>query len=220
VVPLAPIPGVRVLTGWDIGVGDKDQTAIWFAQVVGDDIRLIDYYENTGEGFDHYFKYVMEKPYVYERMFLPHDSEKTDWGTGKSTIEYVIKAFGQYNVPVTVIDKLSIKEGIEVTRRLFPRFRIDAEKCGKRKYRGHTALDCIASYHKKWNEDKLEFDDKPHHNWASHCADALRYLCLGLKDVAPKKVSGVYKSSHNPLFDVSAEYEADDDPLERNYAAF
>ncbi len=216
VEPLAALPGVPVVTGWDLGISEGkqgDSTAIWFAQQVGDDVRLVDYYENQGEGFDHYFKQVMEKPYVYERMFFPHDLARTDWGTGKSSAEIVVKAFSNYNIPVTIVDKLAVAEGIQQVRRVFPRMRFDEASCGKKKFRGHTALDCLASYHKKWSEERLEFEEHPYHDWTSHCADALRYLCVGLRDTKTTKLQVGYKTRYNPLYDLDMEYEVGDNPL-------
>ncbi len=49
-VPYNPL--LQVSTHWDIGIGDS--TAIWFAQRSGSEIRLIDYYEASGFGIDHY----------------------------------------------------------------------------------------------------------------------------------------------------------------------
>lgn len=219
IAPLAAIETLPVFCGWDIGVGEGkqgDSTAIWFAQRVGDDVRLIDYYENQGEGFEHYFKYVMEKPYVYERMFFPHDAKKTDWGSGMSLAERIIKAFSEFKVGVTILEKFGINEGIQQVRTCFPRLRIDEDRCGKRKYRGHTALDCLATYHKKWSEDRLEYEDHPHHDWTSHCADALRYLCLGLRDVKHDKLQIGYRTRYNPLYDTDMEYETRDNPLYDN----
>ena len=43
---------VRVHTAWDLGVSDS--TAIWFVQCVGRERRLVDYYEGSGVGLDHY----------------------------------------------------------------------------------------------------------------------------------------------------------------------
>jgi phage terminase large subunit len=216
IAPYAALPGVPVLTGWDLGVGGGphgDATAIWFAQRVGDDLRLIDYYENVGEGFDFYFKYVMEKPYVYERMFFPHDLDRTDWGTGQSAHEIVTKAFSRYNIGITVVPKLSVNEGIQQVRRWFPRFRIDSTSCGEVKYRGHTALDCLASYHKKWSDERQEYEDHPYHDWASHCADALRYLCVGLREVPTERLQITYKTKVNPLLDVDEGYATEVNPL-------
>ena len=45
-----------VITAWDLGMDDTME--IVFAQVIGDEIRIIDYYSNNGKTFDHYIKYV------------------------------------------------------------------------------------------------------------------------------------------------------------------
>ena len=45
---------VGVVTAWDLGMDDS--TAIWFAQYVGKEVRLIDYYEASGYALDHYAK--------------------------------------------------------------------------------------------------------------------------------------------------------------------
>jgi hypothetical protein len=44
--------GVPVNTAWDLGVSDS--TAIWFIQCVARERRLVDYYESSGVGLDHY----------------------------------------------------------------------------------------------------------------------------------------------------------------------
>ena len=53
-------PKLTVYTAWDLGIGDS--TAIWFAQYVGKEIRLIDYVENSGVGLDWYAKQLAAKP--------------------------------------------------------------------------------------------------------------------------------------------------------------
>jgi len=58
-------PSVRVQTFWDLGISDS--MAIWFAQVIGREVRIIDYYEAAGYGLDHYAKVLSDKGYAYER---------------------------------------------------------------------------------------------------------------------------------------------------------
>jgi phage terminase large subunit len=41
-----------VHTAWDLGIGDA--TAIWFFQVARDGVRVVDFYENHGQGLPHY----------------------------------------------------------------------------------------------------------------------------------------------------------------------
>jgi len=60
-----------VVTAWDLGIGDT--TAIWFAQVIGPETRLIDHYETSGVGLDHYVRVLQEKGYIYGQHILPHD---------------------------------------------------------------------------------------------------------------------------------------------------
>ncbi len=203
-------PGVPVVSGWDIGT--EDPTAIWYAQCIGEEIRLIDYYESVGEGFDHYFKHTMEQPWTNQEVWLPHDVAKTEWGTGNSAEEIAVKAFRQVGVSVRLADKLDQLEGISVVRRLFPRLVFHDPTVGKKKYRGHSGTDALASYHKKWSDEKQEFESKPHHNWASHAADALKSLCLGIRDRKVEKVQNFYTTQFDPMHDhVEGHYESEFD---------
>jgi phage terminase large subunit len=215
VAPVAASPGIPTFVSWDIGVGDS--TALWWAQLVGDDIRIIDYYEAHSQPFEHFFKIVMEKPYVYERMFFPHDIQQRRWGTGMSAEELVTKAFRARNIGVKVVDKLSIEDGIQAVRAAFPRFRFDEIACGQTKFLGHTAIDCLMNYHKKWDEDNLCFSNSPLHDWSSNAADSLRYLAIGLKHVKPGLVQTLYQTTFNPLYDIDGQYtETDENPLYDN----
>lgn len=200
-------PKVQVISGWDLGV--DDQTAIWYAQVIGEEIRLIDYYEASGEDFFHYFKHTMDQPWRNQTVYLPHDAAKTEWGTGKSAEEIAVKAFREVNVSVVRTPKLAVDESIGVVRRLFPRMRFHDDRVGKIRYRGHSGTDCLASYHKKYNDEKQEYENRPHHNWASHCASALATLCLGLKDTKVERIQNFYQTAFDPMKDRIGEYESE-----------
>jgi RNase P/RNase MRP subunit p29 len=39
----------------------NDTTAIWFTQFVGKECRIIDHYEMSGEGLEHYVGKIQEK---------------------------------------------------------------------------------------------------------------------------------------------------------------
>ena len=64
-------PELKVHTAWDLGVSDS--TVIWFFQIYKNSVRIIDYYENSGEGLEHYIEELHKKNYSYDRMFAPHD---------------------------------------------------------------------------------------------------------------------------------------------------
>ena len=161
-------PTVKVTTAWDLGIDDA--TAIWFCQQVGREVRLIDYYENSGEGLAHYSKVLHAKPYTYDSHLLPHDTVVKELGTGKSRVE-VLQGLG---IVPTVLPAQSVEDGINAVRMLLPKCYWDAEKCRQ----GVTALQ---EYSREW-VDKLEtWRSSPRHDKWSHGADAFRYLAMGLR---------------------------------------
>ena len=161
-------PTVKVTTAWDLGIDDA--TAIWFCQQVGREVRLIDYYENSGEGLAHYSKVLHAKPYTYDSHLLPHDTVVKELGTGKSRVE-VLQGLG---IVPTVVPAQSVEDGINAVRMLLPKCYWDAEKCRQ----GVTALQ---EYSREW-VDKLEtWRSSPRHDKWSHGADAFRYLAMGLR---------------------------------------
>ena len=160
-------PELTVSTAWDLGMDDA--TAIWFFQVEpGGDVRVIDYYENSGEGLDHYIEVVGGKGWRYGRHIAPHDIMVRELGTGKSRLE-TARALG---LAFTPCRNLPVADGINAVRRLLPRCRFDAARCA-------PGLLALRQYQKVWNE-KMGLFGNPLHNWTSHAADAFRYLAVGL----------------------------------------
>jgi len=78
-------PSAPVWTAWDLGIADA--TAIWFAQVVGREIRIIDYYESSGVELAHYVRELQKRDYFYAGHVVTHDAQAKELGTGKSRIE-------------------------------------------------------------------------------------------------------------------------------------
>lgn len=160
-------PSALVHTGWDLGIGDS--TAIWFAQQVANEVRLIDFYENSGEALSHYAKALKERPYVYGDHLVPHDAQARELGTGKSRVE-VLESLG---IRTTVVPAQSVDDGINAVRLMFPKLWIDRSKCA-------SGLKALKAYRKEWDEKLGTWKAKPLHDWASHPADALRTLAMGL----------------------------------------
>jgi phage terminase large subunit len=156
---------VGVETWWDLGIGDS--TAIWFAQRIGEEIHLIDYYENSGESLAHYADVLEEKEYAYERHIAPHDIMARELGTGKSRFE-VSQDLG---IDFEVAPKLEVDHGIESVRNALPHCWFDREKC-------KLGLDALRQYRKQWDEKNQVFKNKPLHDWCSHAADSFRYGCV------------------------------------------
>ena len=69
---------------YGVGLGRARPMAIWFAQVVGREIRLIDYYEANGVDLGHYVREIMSKPYLYADHIVPHDAQAKNWGRARA----------------------------------------------------------------------------------------------------------------------------------------
>ena len=158
---------LEVETWWDLGM--NDQTVIWFVQRYRDEIRLIDYYEATGEGLDHYANVLDSKPYDYCKHIAPHDIRVRELGAyGKSRLESAL----ELGIAFEVAPKLSIEDGIEAVRKALPNCLFDKNKCGK-------GIEALKAYQKRWDEKNQCFRNKPLHNFASHSADAFRTGVVG-----------------------------------------
>jgi phage terminase large subunit len=156
-------PQLPVHTVWDLGIGDS--TAIWFIQVIGREIRCIDYYEASGEGIPHYIDVLRKRGYIYGEVFWPHDGKQREFTTGTSRHD-TARAHG---LNVTIIPQAGVADGIEATRAMLMRTWIDKDKCKR-------GVDALKNYKKKWNEQLKIFMDHPDHDWSSHGADGMRYV--------------------------------------------
>lgn len=172
-------PRLPVITAWDLGVGDS--TAIWFVQQSRNAVNVIDYYENSGVGADHYARILLERGYVYEGHILPHDADDREWGSNASSRVDTLKSLKIK--PVRVLPRGSVEDGINAVRVLLPRCYFDAAKCER-------GLDCLRQYQKRWDEKLRTFSSTPLHDWTSHGADAFRYLAQGLKEPREQGGSG------------------------------
>ena len=172
------ITGLPVGTMWDIG--RTDATAIWFYQVVGQEIRFIDYYANIKQGADHYVKICHERPYLYGKIMLPHDAKVKGYTAQESTEEFLAKTLCR-NVRIT--EKISIQSGIDITRRMFSRFVFDQIKCDTRPNPNvPSGLEGLAGYRRNWDEEKQDYSGEPVHDSFSHPADALRTGTVGWEE--------------------------------------
>lgn len=171
-------PMLKVHTCWDLGIGDA--TSIWFFQIHGNEIRWVDYYENSGEGLAHYAKTLESKGYRYGDHYGPHDIEVRDLSTGKSRYE-IARGMG---INFTVVPKLSVEDGIEAARTVIPVSHFDEKKCA-------FGIKCLQNYEKEYDEKRRTFKQRPLHNWASHGADSYRYGSVMIK-------RAIYRESLDP----------------------
>jgi len=175
---------IKVDTYWDLGMDDS--MTIWFTQVVGREIRHIDYLEDSGEGFQYYAKLLSEKPYVYGEHYMPHDVSVRELGTGLSRKD---AAENLGIKPVVMIPRVQHKEdSIQAARGIISRCYFDKDKCAE-------GLSALKNYQKEYDEKKKVFKKKPLHNWAAHGADAFQGFAMGYKEQtkpykAPQRAQG------------------------------
>ena len=165
-------PAYPVHTAWDLGINDS--TAIWFAQVFrGGAVNIIDYYESSGVGLDHYADILKQKDYHYGDHLAPHDIEVRELGSGKSRLETAYSL----GIRFRVIPKMKVADGINAARLLIPKCCFDRDRCA-------DGLEMLRQYRQDWDDKRKVFRDHPRHDYTSHCADAFRYLAVGLENRA------------------------------------
>lgn len=168
---LAKDPLMSLRAFWDIGgTGARaDATAIWIAQFVGREIRVLNYYEAQGQPLATHVEWLRSKGYGGALCVLPHDgatSEKTIDASYQSALEDA--GFETQVVPNQGRGAASLR--IEAARRLFPmiRFNEAATEAGR---------DALGWYHEKI-DDQRNIGLGPEHDWSSHGADAFGLMCI------------------------------------------
>ena len=163
-------PNCSVDTYWDLGV--SDETVILLAQNTGNQIHIINMYRNQGEGLNHYARWLQTEAekwgYVYGTHYAPHDIQVRELGSGAQTRLQIARDLG---IRFEIVPNISIHEGIELTRGIWPKLWIDSDKCS-------FFIKAAENYHKSYNEKLNVYSDKPVHDWSSHCMDAFRYLAV------------------------------------------
>lgn len=164
-----------VFTGWDLGIGDA--TAIWVGQIVGREWHWIDYYEASGVGIDHYVDWVKSRPYPIHKHFLPHDGDARELQTGKSRKEY-LEGRG---LKIEIVPRHSVDDGINACRMVLNRCWFDVDCCER-------GIDALRMYRAEYDEKNKTLRPRPHHDWASHGADAFRCAIMGATENEPAPI--------------------------------
>ena len=160
-------------SAWDIGY--SDMTSIWTWQIVGGEIRVLDFYQNRLKPLSHYLQYLSETEFNYTTHFLPWDSNHEQLAAqGKSIFNQV----REQGVACDILPKLSVKSGISYCRSIFNRVFFNAERCMR-------GIECLKHY--RFKVDYLGgYSEKPVHDAYSHGADAFRHMAIAIEDDTDK----------------------------------
>ncbi len=186
-------PNVAVFTAWDIG--HTDDTAIWWYQIVGGEIHVLEGYSKSGgtpsdfatqilgrkvqiDLVDGELKVTIGEPvpelahrtkYRYDTHWLPHDARaKTLAAHGKSTQEQLQAALGWI---VRITPSLDREDGIKAARTTLGRCWFDKGGCSE-------GLGALRRYRRELKSDGVSLTPIPLHDWASNYADGFRYLAV------------------------------------------
>lgn len=167
---------VRVHTAWDLGVSDS--TAIWFVQCVNRERRLVDYYESSGVGLDHYARVLYDKRmqhgWQYGEHLFPHDVAARELSTGKSRRD-ALRGLG---IEAQIVPLHNVLDGINAVRKMLGRAWIDPDRCER-------GIEALRQYRREWDERLKDWKSNPLHDFTSHGADALRTFAAGFDDPSP-----------------------------------
>lgn len=185
-------PSLPVYTAWDIGY--SDDTAIWWWQVAGGEIRFIDYYEMNREDIKHYAEQVHGREiivkkrdaitgrvtefelgetleglerrtkYNYGEHYAPHDAANKLFAAGGRS---TVQQFDDFGIRMRVVPSTSQQNQIDATRGVIDIAYYDQEYC-------KDGIRCMRKYQFKKNENKNSYSKEPDHDLGgySHGCDA------------------------------------------------
>ncbi len=160
----------------DIGVNDL--TVMIFFQVCHGEIRIIDFYADSNKGVDHYCRYMQQdKPYLYNTIFLPHDSVQRDGIFVENTYEKEFKRlFSHTQTKIIVLKRTDKQIQIQNAKIKLSRCVFNLNKC-------KSLLDQLNKYRKKWSEQYGKYLDEPYHGIESNYADAFQYMAQAVSHI-------------------------------------
>lgn len=173
-----PILNKPVDVFWDLGVGDA--MSLTFRQQLSLEERFIDYYENSGEGFEHYARVLQQKGYLYGRHHFPHDGDQRRLGlVVKSAKEWAEESgIG----PIDVVPRIAAESnGIEASRAYLPNCYFDEERCAR-------LIQCLDNYRKDWDDRLGVWKDTARHDEFSHGYKSFETAAVAPRTIAARAI--------------------------------
>lgn len=174
VAEIEPIPGRQVHRAWDIG--RRDDTSIWWFQVVGSQIFILDCYTMPFGSLEPHAAVVHQREQEHGWRsgidFVPHDAKVIEWGTGRTRVEQM----REHGLNPELAPNATKMDGIAAVRATLPRcvFHPRCEEPG---------LAALEQYRRDWDDERKTFKATEVHDWTSHLADAFRYLALSWREL-------------------------------------
>ncbi len=165
--PLLPIRAFHDIGG---SGGQADAYTIWIVQWVGQEIRILDYYESVGQVLAFHVNWMRSRGHSAAINYLPHDGVESDKIQGKKYEDHWREAGFQVEPPVKNQGKGAAMMRVEALRRLGNRIWWNENTT-------EPGRNAISHYHEKRDEAR-NVGLGPNHNWASHAADSLGMMAV------------------------------------------
>jgi len=187
-------PLMTIRAFWDIGgTGLKaDATAIWIAQFIGKEIRVLDYYEAVGQPLATHVQWLRERGWAKALCVLPHDGANHE-KTISVSYETSLQAAGFETTVIPNQGRGAAKMRIEAARRIFP-------SCWFNAATTEAGRDALGWYHEKKSDDDREVGLGPLHDWSSNGADAFGLMAIAYED--PGKTADFNRNINYPSLGV------------------
>jgi phage terminase large subunit len=171
-VGLTRVPESPMHTAWDFGNGLN--MAVWAFQVGERGPLIHDFIQMSGAYFEDYLKECNARGYDGFN-YVPHDAKVPSFETGRTRIETML-AYKRKLPPNGPLPPLSVDDGINAVKLMLPRCQFNAETC-------EAGIEALRQYVQEWDEKARVYKKTPKHDWASHAADALRYLAMAWREM-------------------------------------
>jgi len=180
-------PALEVDTFWDLGVDDS--MSIWFIQHTGKAHHVIDYYESSGYGLEHYAKILKSKPYTYGNHYMPHDAQAREMTNSVIALSRKEVAESLGVKPIQIVKRahnmdVIIQVHIPAARNIIPLCWFDEKNCSQ----GISALE---AYRAEYDEEKKKLSNRPLHDWSSHGSSAFITFAVGYVDKKAEQLNFV-----------------------------
>lgn len=162
------LPDLPVHTAWDLGKNVNNP--IWCFQVLGDQVRIVDFYVPTSQDLDDWCRDLNDRGY-HGLDFVPHDIMTVDWGAKHSRIERLrANKRRPHRLP-----QVSVAEGQQAARYVINRAVFDETRC-------EIGIEGLRKYRREWDAEKKRYSDQPFKDWSEHIGSAFRYVGLAFRE--------------------------------------
>lgn len=169
IIEIEAIEGEPVHRAWDLGM--TDDTSIWWFQVVGQQVFVLDHHATSGAGLEQWRDLIVERAnqhgWRHGQDFVPHDAKVKELGTGRTRVE----TMKQLGLDPILVPLASIEDGRNAVRRTLP-------LCVFHPRTEDTGIAALEQYRREWDDEKKAYRANAVHDWTSHPADSFRYLCM------------------------------------------